>query len=434
MLKLRIRALCAVAPLALVALVPAAAHAGVGASAVPSFPPVVTVGAAGIPASIELRNTNTGANVADVNTVCNAGDPAPCPAGVRGIVLIPACAAQGPDAACTQAEPGVFAISPTATGAAGTACAGTIFDTVVADAATGLVRFTPRGPRVTLPGAGAACRIEFTFAVLKSPAFDQDPALDGVQTVQVAENAQHNGALPAFARGTSVGVTVLRAQPSIATVASPTVQVGGRLTDTARVSGLVSPVPGATVSFRLYAPGDVACAAAPLFESLNRPLAADGTATSLPFTATAAGVYRWRAFYNGDANNAPVAGACNAAGETVTVTPPPPPPPPPPPVVSFGGPPEVTVRTNTNGGPCVKTAFKLRISVDAEGLKGVKVKLDGRTIKTTKKAKFTLRVRAFGLAKGRHRLKIIATGAGGRTVQRATFFRCKRPAVPRFVG
>ena len=82
----------------------------------------------------------------------------------------------------------------------------------------------------------------------------------------------------------------------------------------------------------------------------------------------------------------------------------------------------------------MKTAFKLRIRVASAGLRDVKVKLDGRTIKTSKKARFTLRVKAFDLPRGRHTLKIVARGAGGRTVQRATFFRCRRPALPRFVG
>jgi hypothetical protein len=95
----------------------------------------------------------------------------------------------------------------------------------------------------------------------------------------------------------------------------------------------------------------------------------------------------------------------------------------------------VTVRTNTDSsGPCVKTAFRLRIRVAADGLRTVTVKLDGRTIKTSEKARFTLRVRALKLDRGRHTLKIVARGAGGRTVERATFFRCKRPALPRFVG
>ena len=92
------------------------------------------------------------------------------------------------------------------------------------------------------------------------------------------------------------------------------------------------------------------------------------------------------------------------------------------------------MRTEDQGGPCVKTAFTIRIAVDADGLEGVKVKLDGRTIKTSEEARFKLRVRAFGLKKGRHTLKIIARGEGGRTVQRATFFRVQEAGGPALRG
>ena len=48
----------------------------------------------------------------------------------------------------------------------------------------------------------------------------------------------------------------------------------------------------------------------------------NGSYTSAPaFTPAAAGVYRWIASYSGDAANAAVAGACNAANENVTLTP-----------------------------------------------------------------------------------------------------------------
>ena len=53
---------------------------------------------------------------------------------------------------------------------------------------------------------------------------------------------------------------------------------------------------------------------APVFTSA--PVAypvAGGPVTSAAFTPTAAGTYRWRATYSGDANNAAVTGACNDA-------------------------------------------------------------------------------------------------------------------------
>ena len=414
----RKRVLAMAGAIAAAGLLPAAAEAGVGASAVPSFPAAVTVGNAGVPASLELRNANNDADAGATNTVCNFGDGFPCPAGDPGITLIPACAQLGAFSACSGPEPGVFRISDTATGAAGTACAGMVFNVSLIDPATGQVRFTPQGgAHVTLPAAGAVCRIGFTFSVLRAPTADQNPTLPAIQTVQVADNTQFTGALTASSRGTTQGMTVQKATPSLATTASGTITVGGQLTDTAVVSGLVSPA-GGTVDFRLYGPDDAACERAPVFESPGRPLDATGTAVSAPFTPKAGGVYRWRAFYSGDANNNPVAGACNEANESTLVI----------------GPPTVTVETERKSGPCVVTKFTLHVRVRAEGLKRVRVTLDGKTIKRSKKARFTLRVRTRALRGGRHVLRVIATSAGGRSAKVATFNRCGAPSLPRFVG
>ena len=109
--------------------------------------------------------------------------------------------------------------------------------------------------------------------------------------------------------------------PTIATTASPGITLGaGELSDTATVSGRDNPSPGATVDFRLYGPDDATCSGAPVFQSTGNALSVGGTATSAAFTPTAAGTYRWRAFYSGDENNAPVSGACNDANENVTVS------------------------------------------------------------------------------------------------------------------
>jgi len=414
----KVRLAAAAAAIALLGGFPAAAQAGVGASAVPSFPTSVTVGTAGVPATIEVRNANNDANTGDTNTVCNFGDGFPCPAGDPGITLIPSCGALGAFSSCATPEPGVFRLSDTATGAAGTACAGMVFNVGLIDPADGRVRFTPQGgAHVTLPGADATCRIGFTFSVLRAPAADQNPNAAGVQTVQVSDNTQYAGTLTASARGTSPGVTVEKATPTLGTTASGTISVGGALTDAAVVSGLVSPS-GGTVDFRLYGPDDAACERKPVFESLDRPLDVNGAATSAPFTPKQGGVYRWRAFYSGDANNNPVAGACNAANESTLVI----------------GPPTVTVETERKSGPCLVTKFTLRVRVRAEGLKNVRVTLDGKTIKRSKKARFTLRVRTRALRGGRHVLRVVATSTGGRTARVATFNRCGAPSLPRFVG
>ena len=143
----------------------------------------------------------------------------------------------------------------------------------------------------------------------------------GVQTGQTSEHTQLRRRLAARRR--SNATTITRAAPTIASTASPSVNLGGgQITDSAVVSGRVAPVEGATIDFRLYDPDDVTCAGTPVFESLGVPYpAAGGAVTSAPFTPTKTGAYRWIAAYSGDANNLPVSGTCDAANESVLVHP-----------------------------------------------------------------------------------------------------------------
>ena len=112
-------------------------------------------------------------------------------------------------------------------------------------------------------------------------------------------------------------VTVTKASPSITTNASPTVPLGGAMTDAATLTGEINPT-GGSVTFRLYGPGGTSCSGATVFES-TVAINGDGSATSAAFTATAAGTYRWIASYSGDANNAPASGGCNDPNEAVVV-------------------------------------------------------------------------------------------------------------------
>ena len=168
-----------------------------------------------------------------------------------------------------------------------------------------------------LAGAGAVCRVAFTFDVIGAPDIDQNPA-PGLQTAQVVDNTQlagrrAHGVGPRLQRGT----TILRARPAIATAASPSVTLGGQVTDTAVVSGRVNPVAGATVDFLLYGPDDATCAGAPDVPVTGAAGGRERGRDSEPFTPAAPGTYRWRAFYSGDANNEPVSGACDDANENV---------------------------------------------------------------------------------------------------------------------
>jgi hypothetical protein len=314
---------CAVVVLSVVIVGSGVADAGLGAGAAPSFPAVVTVGDVGVSASIQVRNNNTPPNAA--STVCNFGDALPCPAGDPGITLTPSCGLLGGFSSCVSAgaDPGVFQLSATGVGQAGTACAGTIFAITMFDPVFGQVRFTPQpagAAHVVLPTNGSLCQINFTFDVLKSPTIDLNPGLPGMQTVQVVDNTQHDGGvITASGRGTTSGTTVLRRTPTIATTTTPSTTIGGQLVDSTVVSGLVNPQPGATVVSRLYGPDDALCSGVPVFESVVPYPVAGGAVTSAPFTPVTAGVYRWVTTYSGDVNNAPAFGACNAANETVTV-------------------------------------------------------------------------------------------------------------------
>lgn len=308
----------------------ATANAGYGAAAAPTFPSSATIGQTGLPASIQLRNNNSAPNTNDVNTVCNFGDPLPCPAADPGITLIPSCGQLGTFSTCAPsgADPGVFQVSPTGVGATGTACADMVFDITLIDPVFGQLRFTPQaGGHVYLFGLGAMCQVNFTFDVLKSPTLDQDPFIPGQQTVQVVDDTQYVGQTTntASGRGTSPGTTVNRATPSIATNASGKITVGiGQVVDAATVWGRILPQPGATIDFRLYGPNDATCSGAPVFESLGVPYpTTDEPVTSAAFVPTSPGDYRWVATYSGDANNNSVSGECNSANEIVTVSPPP---------------------------------------------------------------------------------------------------------------
>jgi len=451
--------------LGLLALAPANAQAGVIASAGPTFPTTVTVGQTGLAASVTLENRNTNPNAGNTNTICNAGEASPpCAAPERGIVLTPTCKVLA-SGQCTAAgaDPGVFVLSATGVGQVGTSCPG-VFNINIIDPAFGTVRFTPQpvGSHVTLPGFGSSCVINFTFDVLKSPTGDQDPSVPGNQTAQATEHTQFAGAfgpgaLSNFARGTSNGTTVLRAgPPSITGVASPDVPLGGQLTDQATVTGLVNPVAGATVTFRLYPPSASTCTGTPVFTN-TKPVTLSGTtatATSDAFTPTVAGVYHWVATYDGDANNLPMSGTCGEVTQTRTVsvattTPPPPalpavttPAPATTPVpAATPRPPVRGVASITSGGHtgCAKTPF--RVNVAGTGVSRVVFTLDGKRIATLTRRnranRFSVRIKPATLKRGTHRVQarvtyLSSTQTPAKTL-RVVFSRCAR-AAPQFTG
>ncbi len=111
--------------------------------------------------------------------------------------------------------------------------------------------------------------------------------------------------------------TINLATPTLVTAASAAVKLGTQVSDSATLAAGINP--GGSITFNLYGPADVSCAGAPMFTSVIT-VAANGTYPSMPFTPTAVGTYRWIASYGGDASNAPVAGNCGDAGESVGVS------------------------------------------------------------------------------------------------------------------
>jgi uncharacterized protein YkwD len=160
-----------------------------------------------------------------------------------------------------------------------------------------------------------------------SPAFT--PALAGVYRWVASYSGDANNAAVGGAcndQGESVTVTApvapTKATPAITTTAGPGVTVGGHVTATATVSGAVNPVPGATVTFRLYGPDGASCANP--VASATAPLVNGATAASPPLTPPQPGIYRWVATYSGDANNNAVASTCGDPHAQVTIAPRPP--------------------------------------------------------------------------------------------------------------
>ena len=269
-----------------------------------TFPTDVKVGQSGLGGSITLRNQNNGFNAGDANLVCNPGDAvATCLSSDTGIVLTPSCGAlAGDTCAPSGADPGVFAIAPTATGRAARRARGSrstprsstrLRDRALHAAAGGHARHAARGRLVVCHRLSVQCAA--------CPGRRSEPAQPGTQTAQATEHTQVLTPFGPSAPGsraldTSKSTVAGLGSPTISAQASPAITLGaGSLSDSATVGGRISPLAGATVDFRLYGPDNPTCAGAPVFVSTGVPYpAAGGTVTSAAFEPAAAGTYAGR--------------------------------------------------------------------------------------------------------------------------------------------
>ena len=277
---------------------PASANVGINGSL--QMPSGRAVGTTGQPGSLTVRNTNTSPQNGDSNTVTE-------------LRLVPSCGTTSTSSdLCSSPDPGVFSISPTATGAAGTACAGIVFDVTAPDA-IGAVTFVPRRAVVIPPPSGVAganeCKVDFSVNVLKVPTVDADPATAGTQTrANMLATSRHPSGLTVSSRP-SVLLTVVKGSPTMFTRASRST-AAGTITAFASVSGTPgAAAPTGTVTFSMYAPTDTSCTGTVLAASTN-PVTA-GTATSSAFPAPNAASYRFVISYTGDANYGVITRTCH---------------------------------------------------------------------------------------------------------------------------
>ena len=236
---------------------------------------------------------------------------------VNNNTVASACGSPGESVVVSPASPSIAT-----TASAGTALGGTISDSAVLSGGvspTGSITFDVYGPGDATCSNAPAFTGTATVSgngTYSSPDFT--PTAAGTYLFVASYGGDtNNNAVTSSCGSTGESVVVSPASPSIATTASAGIALGGTISDSAVLSGGVSPT--GSITFDVYGPGDATCSNAPAFSSVVT-VSGNGTYSSGSFTPTALGTYLFVASYGGDANNNAVAGSCGAAGESVVVT------------------------------------------------------------------------------------------------------------------
>jgi uncharacterized repeat protein (TIGR01451 family) len=132
-------------------------------------------------------------------------------------------------------------------------------------------------------------------------------------TASVFSSADDNGEN----NNSDASTSVVAAAPTLTTMASPSVMLGGNIFDTAMLTGGATAT--GTVTFLVFGPDNANCGGTEAFSSIV-DVSGDGSYGSGSFTPTLPGTYRFVASYSGDFNNAATATACNDPNESVVVT------------------------------------------------------------------------------------------------------------------
>ena len=109
--------------------------------------------------------------------------------------------------------------------------------------------------------------------------------------------------------------------------------------------------------------------------------------------------------------------------------------------VIIGGGPQASLRpvarpsVRVRNARCAGGRFRADVAVTARaGLRRVDVYRDGRRIRRTSRARFTVSFSTRRLARGRHTLRVVATDARNASGRRTVTFRACAAARPRFTG
>lgn len=128
------------------------------------------------------------------------------------------------------------------------------------------------------------------------------------------DNSVNNGS----ASVTGCATVNLSTTPTLTTNASGSVTVGGKISDTATLSG--GNAPTGSITFNVYGPGDTTCSKSLATLASTSAVSGNGSYTSAQYTTTKVGTYRFIARYTGDGANSAVNTKCNDANESVTTT------------------------------------------------------------------------------------------------------------------
>jgi hypothetical protein len=149
--------------------------------------------------------------------------------------------------------------------------------------------------------------------------------VNGAKEITVDQNGDNSIQTNAFntAQGENCISFPNTGTPTVTTSATGAT-IGGSISDSATITGLVNPTGAGSITFNAYAPNDPTCSGNPVFTTSVPGINGDGTYGPVSFSPTGtapqtAGTYQWKAEFSGDANNSKTTAVCGDEGEQSVV-------------------------------------------------------------------------------------------------------------------